>query len=537
MADFKFLGINWGGKSTTTTLDEKVVVKDDMRPENRTYNGTWGQAYVVPYDGEKDFGEIGPVLDYRPQYTMLRLRSWQAYLESEIARTVINKYITWVIGKGLRIQANPSESIISRSDSAFKAEEFNDQIEESFSVWAESKDASLSGMETLGTLARDCYKNAMIGGDCLVLLRVVKKQVKVQIIDGAHVGSPLFNEGVKKGNRIYNGVEINAKGEHVAYHVKDGDNNYKRYLSKSPSTGLTMAFLVYGSKHRLDNHRGMPVIATSLETMKKIERYKEAAVGSAEERQKIAYSIEHQVFSDGENPLADRVAAAFDVGNSNDSAIPVDENGVILENHVASTTNKQAINMPRGAQLKMHESKNEMFFGEFYGTNADIVCSSVEIPPNVAFSVYNNSFSASRTATKDWEHTLDIRRNDFTLQFYQHIYNLFLHLDVLIQDIQAPGYINAFFDKNRKLLNAYRRVRFTGDNFPHIDPHKEVKAEREKLGPLAANIPLTTVEAATEALNGGDSRSNMEQFSKEIDSAKDLNLSPEPTKTDPPLES
>ena len=73
-------------------------------------------------------------------------------------------------------------------------------------------------------------------------------------------------------------------------------------------------------------------------------------------------------------------------------------------------------------------------------------------------------------------------------------------------------------------MEAYSNARFTGPLFPHIDPLKEVKAEREKLGTLAAHIPLTTVEAATEFLMSGDSDSNAYQFAEELKQAKELGL-------------
>lgn len=72
-----------------------------------------------------------------------------------------------------------------------------------------------------------------------------------------------------------------------------------------------MASMVYGSEHRLDNIRGLPLLAACLETAKKMERYKEAVLGSAEEIAKIVYQVPvHQAYSDGSNPLADRLAQA-----------------------------------------------------------------------------------------------------------------------------------------------------------------------------------------------------------------------------------
>jgi len=48
--------------------------------------------WVVPYDGEKNLGEIGPIKDYHMDYPALRARSWQSYIESEISQIVLNKF-------------------------------------------------------------------------------------------------------------------------------------------------------------------------------------------------------------------------------------------------------------------------------------------------------------------------------------------------------------------------------------------------------------------------------------------------------------
>jgi hypothetical protein len=119
-----------------------------------------------------------------------------------------------------------------------------------------------------------------------------------------------------------------------------------------------------------------------------------------------------------------------------------------------------------------------------------------------------------------------VNREDFTFQFYQPIYNLWLYTEILKNKIPAPGFLRADLDGNFMAVEAYQNARFTGSMFPHIDPLKEVNAERAKLGELAANIPLTTVEQATESLNSGDSDSNMEQFANEYKKAVSLTAAP-----------
>jgi len=519
-----FSGIAFWKKTEPTTTNKTVV--NDPRAVSRQ-GGQWGQAYSLPYNGEKDLGEMGPAVNYWLDYDNLRTRSWQAYLDSDIAHTVLNKMTLWMIDEGLKLQANPMDELLETEGFSMDAEKFNDNVEARFKLWAESSFSSHDEMSNLNSLSKEAYKNAKIGGDVLVVLRLKDGDVNVQVIDAAHVKNPFVIPAKSKGNKIKHGIEKNKKGKHIAYHVQTDTFDFERILATNPQSGLEVAFLVYGGRFRIDNDRGMPAISTSLETLSKIDRYKEAAVGSAEERQKIAFAIEHEQFSTGESPLVGTLASAFDAGNSTTSDLPVDELGNQLANTISTTSNKNTYNMPLGSHLKSLESKNELYFKEFYSTNADIFCATMNIPPNVAFSLYHDSFSASRTATKDWEHTMIVERKDFSFQFYCKIYVFWLHIEILKQKVQAPGYLNAVSSKNRVVLQAYRNARFTGAMFPHIDPEKEVRAERLKLGATGADINLTTAERSTEVLNSGDLKSNQEQYAKELDRSKSLGIKTE----------
>lgn len=523
-------------------------IKDAFRPIiNATYSYNGGGSYrtimTSGYNGEKNYGEAGPIRDYWLDYDALRARSWQAFLESEIAKTVLNKFNIWVVDKGLKLQTAPVREVLLDEGVDLDTELFNEKTERRWEVWSKNKFSAWSNMSSLNTLAQQAHLNAIVGGDVLVVLRVVDNYPTVELIDGAHLYSPMYGNDrnanvLGNGNYIRNGIEMDARGKHIAYYVQtylDGVNDLKteRIPAKNAASGLTQAYLVYGNKHRLDNHRGIPLIATVIETMKKMERYKEATLGTAEEQAKIAYQITHDMHSTGENPIQSHITKAFDVQGNID--FPTDINGTQLADRVAATTNKQAINMPIGSKvMPLAENKRELYFKDFYDKNIDIVCACVGIPPNVAMSIYNDSFSASRAATKDWEHTLIVERDKFSTQFYQPIYEMFLHIEVLKSKIPAPMYLKLYYENNLIGLGAYRNARFTGPLFPHIDPVKEVNAERLKLGELAANIPLTTVEAATEFLNSGDSDSNMEQFSKELQYARQLKLEVVPPTTAPP---
>lgn len=518
--------------SVVTQEEMKVMkadIKDEIRQDFQHLNASYNNVFAWSYNGEKNMGEIGPIKDYRLDYEALRLRSWEAYLTSEIAQTVLKKYILWMIGTGLKLQCSPNKTVLKAEGIEFESEEFNKITEARYSVFSKSKMSDHAGMRSLNFVSKTAYKNAIIGGDVLVVLRYDKKKgVTVQLIDGSHVQSPSYGSEwypvvLPDGNLIKNGIEVTPAGEHVRYFVRNRDYSYTTIQAKGKNSGLVQAFLVYGLEYRLDNIRGIPLISVVLEKIAKLERYSEAAVGSAEERAKIVFSVEHEQFSTGENPLIKGVVKAYNVDAVTDD-LPTDSVGVQLANTISATTNKQTFNMPIGASLKALESKNELYFKDFFTTYIDLICATIGIPPNVAMSSYNDSFSASRAATKDWEHTLNVGRADFSSQFDQNIYNYWLEVQILTNKIQAPGYLQALMENNSMVLESYRTARFTGAMFPHIDPLKEANAERVKLGALAANMPLTTLEAATESLNGGEADSNMEQFFEELEMATKLGL-------------
>lgn len=488
--------------------------------------GAYRLVSTYAFNGEKNLGEIGPIKNYSLQYDALRMRSWQAYLESEIFKTIIDKFALWVVAYGLKLQTKPNKVVLESEGITIDSEKFNELTEARFTVWAQNKMCDYSNTNTMGNIAKTAFLNAKIGGDVLVILRVIKGVLKIQLIDGAHVCSPHSGTDdwaavTDKGNNLRNGVEYSPTGEIVAFWVQDDKYQFSRIEAKNKTTGLIQSYLVSGQRYRLDNYRGIPVMSTVLETIKKLERYKEATLGTAEEQAKVAFQIIHGTASTGESPLVDAMAKAA----GRDADLPKSDDGSNLANTVAATTNKQVFNNTQDSEIKpLTHSTGQLYFKDFYETNTHIMCSAIGIPPNVALSIYNDSFSASRAALKDWEHVINVSREDFTAQFYAPIYQFFLHLDILKGKIQAPGYLTAYYEGNEMALAAYQGSRFRGPIPGHIDPLKEVKAVRAKLGPLADGVPLITIEQAVEELNGDDSDGIMEQFAEEIAMSKELGL-------------
>lgn len=471
----------------------------EVKTEKDRSGSTINSLFVISnFDGEKTPGEIGIPTVYRADFPTLRVRAWQSYYESEITQTILGKYVLWAVGSGLKLQCEPMVDVLKSEGVNLNVEAFSKQVESYFKLWAKSKTSSYSGNQSFNKLSSETFFNGKTSGDVLVVLRYDGKNVTVQNIDGGSIVTP-YN--INRDWLVRDGVRTDKKGKHIEYYVANVDGGYDT-IKAFDSKGRRVAFMYYGSQYRINDVRGMPKISASLETIKKLDRYKEATVGSAEERQNIPFQITHQSYSEGDNPLL-KSAVGSVTGKVPNTATSYEESKGLV-GLVKQTQNKEAYNMPVGSKMESIESKSELYFKEFYDTLFDHICGVFHIPPDVAKSMYNGSYSASRAAIKDWEYTLKTERNDFTEQALSYIFAFWLDVMVLEGKIKAPGYIEALNNNNTFLLDAYRSCRFVGANVPHIDPVKEVKAEREKLGPLGANTPLTTPSSSMERLDGGD---------------------------------
>lgn len=525
-----------GYKKPIKNNEETMPTKEALYAVTPSTTGNF--MFTIGYDGEKNIGEAGPIINYQNDYNGLRARSWQLFYESEIAQTIIKRSVTWTISRGLRLEAQPNELVLQSEGYKVNNETLkgiDDIIEARWKVWAASKSCSYDGLNNLSGLAREQQKNKWVAGDVLVILRYVKQQLTVQLIDGACVKTPYgmteWMEGlpiVPGQERLINGVVLNDKGEHIAYWIQTSLMSFERVEATSKKTGLKMAYMVYGMRYRLTNVRGVPMLAVVVESAKILDRYKTATLGNAEETAKTVLSIEHQAYSDGGNPYYENLTNALNPTKPTD--IATDMEGVALQNNIAASTGKQTINLPIGARLTKLAHTAELHYKEFYETNAASICSAMSIPPDVAFMKYDSNFSASRAALKDWEHTILVNRDEAANDYYQPIYALWLFTEVMSGKIDLPGYIQAYMEGNKTALNAFQEALWKGPSVPHIDPKKEVEAVRAMLGENGKSIPLTTAENAAEILNQGDYDENIKQFAEELQEAKDLNVYMEPVR-------
>lgn len=483
------------------------------------------QNVFFPFDGEKTPYELGTPLDYYLDYYSIRARAWEAYIKSAVVQNAIRKYCRWLIGSGLKFQSDPVESILSKAGIELDVNKFSEDLEDVFRLYADSRNCTYNEMMNLHSTAIEALKNAFMAGDCLCVLRTDGKKETIELIDGYFVQQPIGNDDP---NAVM-GVKLDGKGKHLGFWIYKDFGKYEFIPAYGEKTGRLQAWLMYGLRHKITDVRGMSLLTAVLEHVDKLERYSDATLGAAEENAKIPITIEHQQFSTGENPLTNQLAQSIGKGKG---VAPETQNWQTCDTYaskIAQTTNKQAINMPIGSSLKRHAGSTDMNFSPYFNTNLDVIYSVIDIPPEVAMEKYGGSFSGSRAALKGWEHNLHVNRVlILTNQYYKPFFDYWFYMSVLRNQINAPGYLEAMNKGNFMIIEAYRKCRFIGVGVPHIDPEKEVRAERLKLGKTFDNAPLTTMEQAIETLNSGDFSQVIKKATNEKEISKDFNTTPAP---------
>lgn len=497
----------------------------------------YNNLYPV-FDGEKTPYELGTPLWFDQDYYSIRLRAWERYIKTDFVQNAIRKYCLWVIGSGLKLQSEPSKHVLENNGIIIGDDKLNllsKLLEEKFRLYANSIHSSYSGNVgvNLHEQAAEALKNAILSGDVLVVERTINGSVTTQVIDGFFIQTPIvsnyIDEAEKRGNRIVDGVEIDKTGRHVSFYIATDELNYQRILCRGSKTGNVQAWLMYGMKGKISDVRGMSLLTAVMETSAKMDRYKEAAVGKAEENAKVAFTIEHGKDSDGEDPLTQQIATSFGKGKGVSPESETD-NGDVIATKIAQSTNKAVYNLPIDSKLVRHADGSDINFSAFWQPNIDIIYATLGIPPEVAADKFGGAYSGSRAALKSWEYKMMVDRVKILKNhFYQPIYNYWLDIQALKGGVLLPGYLQATLDNNIEIIESYRKARFIGAGVPHIDPVKEVNAERIKLGQEMKSVPLTSVEQSIELLGSGDFDDVIKKVSKEkklFDEIFDINSEP-----------
>ncbi|WP_313891132.1 phage portal protein [Psychrobacillus sp.] len=416
----------------------------------------------------------------------LRERSRDLFMGAPIATGALRGMVTNIVGAGLKLNTQIDYEYLGLTPE--EGDAWETKVEREFAFWAESKNCDTTRMSNFYELQQLVFLSYLMSGDVFTTLPMIQRvgtpyELTVQVIEADRVCNPTVNTFLDE--KLINGVEIDSKGEIVAYHVakyhpssvfsiQNKWTRIEKYGSKSGRPNILHLMDV----ERPEQRRGVPILAPVVELLKQLSRYSDAELMSA------VISSMFTAFVTTEAPPNPELGGVSD----GDQIDPDNDDTVELGNGV--------VNFLREGETVSFANPNRTntAFDSFVTSICRQIGVALEIPYEVLMKHFTSSYSASRGALLEAWKMYKKRREWMANGFCQPIYELFLVEAVAKGRIYAPGF---FTDPLVK--HAYCKAEWNGPTQGQLDPEKEVRAAE-----LRVKGGYSTRTRETTELTGGD---------------------------------
>lgn len=410
----------------------------------------------------------------------LRARSRDMVRNAPLATGAVNTVVMNVVGTGLSLLPRPDWEALGMTEE--QADEWTAQVEREFRVWAESAECDVTRTQNFYGLQSLVFRSALESGDAFVLLPMIESRtnpyaLRVQVVEADRVETPTGKKE-NAGNKIVAGVEMDANGAPLAYHIlrnhPGSPEGIKQDFIRVPAFGARTGrrnVLHIFERTRPGQTRGVPYLAPVIEPLKQLDKYTESELMAAVVASLLTVFVKSET-GDGFAPPAGE--------QSSDSEIKLGT-GTIVDLAPGEDITTVAPNRPNTA------------FDPFVQSVLRQIGVALGLPFEVLIKHFTASYSAARAALMEAWKFFRLRREFLAQTFCAPVYEAWMEEAVALGRIAAPG----FFDDPARRI-AYLQADWIGDAPAQIDPTKEVDAAAKRL-----EIGVSTLAEETMQLTGG----------------------------------
>lgn len=470
-----------------------------------------------------------PQEDIGNNLAMLRERSRDLYMSGGLATSAINKNKSNVLGSGLTLKCQLNHRALGLTPD--QAKEWEEKTEREFELWAASK-IDNTGLLDFYDAQRVCLQGWLMNGDALAVVKYSDKnevlnpyRLRLHLIEADRLSTPgqvapiitgfdgamtMDYVELPDGRRIQNGIETDATGKVIAYHICSQYPNsmmptrklasWQRVDAINAVTGLPNVLFIVDPE-RAEQYRGVPYLAPAIEQLKQMTRYTEAEITAA---------IINSFFTAFITTTGPKNEIPLGEGIEEDQQLELSPEERLKSYEMGPGT----INvLGEGEDIKFGDPKHPVAgFETFTNSMAQLVGAALDLPFEMLLGVFNSSYSASRAALLQAWRSFRDRRKWFAKDFCQPAYETWLFEAVATGRIHAPGFFN---DPMKRKL--WSQAMWIGPSPGQIDPVKEVQAAA-----LRIKHRFSTHEREAMELTGMDYDNVIEVQRREFDAAKDL---------------
>jgi lambda family phage portal protein len=383
-----------------------------------------------------------------------------------LARAATENFVTNVVSDGLRPQSKIDHRFIGISEEA--AREFERQVEKIFELHTCTREFDFRRVQTFSQMQATIMRAVLIDGDCLAVRRFKPRKsavlgTTVQLIAGDRLKSPL--RGYVDAD-VREGVEVDADGEPVAYHVLNRKGPFSSEIEtirvpRYDDNDIPLALLIHSS--RLPGQsRGEPFLAPVVDRFRQLERYTDAEIRAS------VLNAFYAAFITTETPEIDQRRMSALPAQLRPNEVRTQKNfgpegGLMMELLKGEKVDTSAPGRPNAN------------FEPFVQAVVKMISIGLGLPPEVLTQHFQSSYSAARGAILEAWKVYKVRRSWLVSEFCQPAYEWIVTESVLRGMLNAPGFDDPF---KRRL---YLATEWIGSTMSSIDPLKDARADEVKI--------------------------------------------------------
>ena len=479
-------------------------------------------VYSSTFNGEKFPGSFGESIDYKNiDYYELRRKSSQLILENPYALGALRRILSNEINTGLSLEANIRGEYLGITED--EAQDLSEQIELDWRMYTNNPViCDNRGERNLHQIMYAARREALVEGDCLVTMRI-HPQTKLPVLDiipGRFIKNPFNHINELQKTKIKHGVELDASGKQIAYHIEQEDGGTKRIPAYGAKTGRRIAWLIYASDRRTGETRGLPFLSNMFYMLKELDRYRDSEQRAAFVNSIIAGFIKR---SEPTKLTSHITRGAASTGNTKQ----------LNQDGTTNTTPYSGVipgmyfdRLAQGEEPVSYDAKRpNVNFGAFEASILRVFFWTLGIPPEIGMLEFKNNFSASRQADNEFNVYLKESVKKRGAEFYQIIYETFLYQSALLGKYNAQSLAESWNRLGKwDIYGSWVNSEWTGLSRPSVDIMKDVTA---MLKALESPIPLVTADFATRRICNMSYNSVVNQRKKEIKTLERAGLQPQ----------
>ncbi len=441
-----------------------------------------------------------------------RNRSRKAVNISPVAESITNTISTLTVGKGLELEAQPIWRLIPGAAgwTDEKRSEWMKTAEARYRLWAKRKSTSYEENQNRYQQEQQEFYDLLVDGEYFEIYRYAGNSklnpMTIQIIKPEDVRSP-SGSVVATGNFQEDGIEYNAKGQAVAYHIYDYTKTHTvRVIKKGSRSGRIFVNHVKLGKNR----RGIGIIANMVSELVKLGDYEVLELQAAIVNALYAVWVETPEGEDGP-PVLNRSIGSSGQASADQITTEQWQND---RKEINYTEGGFQIDMlPGGTKLQSFDTKRpNVNFDAFNSAIKKNLAASKNIPLSVVDKQFESSYSASRGELILAWYEIDKYRFNQSMT-NETVYQMWLWGEVLRSDgIEAKGFI-----ENQEIREAWSGSKWIGNQRPDIDPLRSVKAHIEE-----QNRAFKTGKQITSERDGGDYDENLVRVKEELEKVSEM---------------